>query len=513
MSNNFSLLSPQNTLFSSAPESKFSIEFNEALQLFGKYPDIEKSITGDQDAHARKKKALRLKDKMWERCQYEKRYAKPLFHDNDAETNIQEEDLLLSDGCPRMKPVMVYAFLWIRGLLGGSPKNQAVQTMLLESRTFELFLRNCGAIMPGASTVIDNINLISKKTMRVISKAQLAQITSEGLDDFEQCVMDSTSSKGNSERPTESNMIARISARIYRCGKELTHFGIIGMHERNFPKLIKEMDVIAKNIALDCGKKGSITRRKTNYNKLISKATSARKKFEAEMVKIDQRVASIELKPSQKIMLIDEVNDIKEDIKNLQKVMDCARRRVMKGEKVEASDKVMSLSDADVACIVKGQRDTVFGYKPQLARSEKGFVSVLVLPQGNAADSGQLDTIINTHISNTQVLPKTVSTDDGYANKAIRDKWLEDGIEVFSISGAKGKKITSEEDWTSDIYRNARNNRSAVESLMFCIKFGYNFGRNVRRGIEAVRQEMMEKVLAYNFARMVTIRQRQQQAA
>ncbi len=44
---------------------------------------------------------------------------------------------------------------------------------------------------------------------------------------------------------------------------------------------------------------------------------------------------------------------------------------------------------------------------------------------------------------------------------------------------------------------------------MFCMKFSFNFGRNMRRGIENVRNEMMEKVLAYNFARMVKVRRRQ----
>jgi len=178
-------------------------------------------------------------------------------------------------------------------------------------------------------------------------------------------------------------------------------------------------------LTLDAGKKGSVSRRKSYYNDLINKATSAKKKFELEMLKIDAQI----------------------------------------------------------------------------------------VPEGNASDSGQLDAMIEQQISNTTIQPKIISTDDGYANTAVRDKWIEKGVEVFSISGSKGKRLTPEEDWDSDMYREARNNRSAVESLMFCIKFSFNFGRNMRRGIENVRNEMLEKVLAYNFARMVKIRQRQLLAA
>jgi hypothetical protein len=512
MNSQFLPIISQNILFHSAPESKFKIELNEVLQLYLKNPSIEKSIISDQDTYGKSKKIGRLMDKAW----VEKKLGS-LFPDIDDHTKakkLQKESLVLAAGRPRMDPMLVYVYSWIRGLLGGSPKNQAVQTMLVESRTFEIFLMNCGVKMPGSSTVIDNLNIISKKTMEIISQAQLEQIKSEGLDNFEQCVMDSTSSKGNSERPTESNIIARLTARIFHRGKGLRNFGLIEMHERNFPQTIVGMDRIAKAIALDCGKKGSVARRKVSYNKLISKAARAKKKFEAEMLKIECQTTNIDIQPSRKSMLMKEVAGINEDISNLQKVMDSALRRVINGEEVKACDKVMSLSDIDVGCIVKGQRDAVFGYKPQLARSENGFISALIVPQGNAADSGQLDAVICQHISNTKVTPKIISADDGYSNKAIREKWMEvEGVEVFSISGSKGKKITPEEDWTSAIYCAARNNRSAVESLMFCVKFCYNFGRNVRRGIENVRQEMMEKVMAYNFARMIKIRQRLQHPA
>ena len=48
------------------------------------------------------------------------------------------------------------------------------------------------------------------------------------------------------------------------------------------------------------------------------------------------------------------------------------------------------MSDPDAGFIAKGQRVPVIGYKPQLARSGAGFITGLLLPKGNASDSGQL---------------------------------------------------------------------------------------------------------------------------
>ena len=85
------------------------------------------------------------------------------------------------------------------------------------------------------------------------------------------------------------------------------------------------------------------------------------------------------------------------------------------------------------------------------------------------------------------------------------------GVKDISISGAKGKKLTDPGDWDSKEYREARRNRSAVESLMFTIKDGFEFGELGRRGLEAVREELLEKVLAYNCCRIVLMRKRRQE--
>jgi hypothetical protein len=72
---------------------------------------------------------------------------------------------------------------------------------------------------------------------------------------------------------------------------------------------------------------------------------------------------------------------------------------------VPAAEKIISLSDSDASFIVKGGWNTVVGYRPQLARSRGGFVTALVFPRDNAADSPHLVPMVKEQITNTGVIP------------------------------------------------------------------------------------------------------------
>jgi len=148
----------------------------------------------------------------------------------------------------------------------------------------------------------------------------------------------------------------------------------------------------------------------------------------------------------------------------------------------------------------------VVGYKPQLGRSGAGFIVGLIVPQGNAADSGQLVPMFEQVLARTGVVPTEVNVDDGYASRAGREELKSRGVEVMSISGSKGKNITPAHEWEALDYIAARDGRSAVESLMFTLKHGFDFGRVARRGQHNVHAEMLEKALAYNFCRMLACR-------
>ena len=180
----------------------------------------------------------------------------------------------------------------------------------------------------------------------------------------------------------------------------------------------------------------------------------------------------------------------------------------MDQEKVPVAEKIVSLSDSDASFIVKGGWNSVVGYRPQLARSGSGFVTALVLPSGNAADSPHLVPMLKEQITNTGVIPAMASVDDGYSSQQGREELLGLGVKVVSIGGAKGKKIIEANQWKSQPYRQARAERSAIESLVFTLKESFEFGEMVRRTHENVLAEMLEKVLAYNISQIIRVRKK-----
>ena len=481
-------------------ETSFRDYINVCEELIEREPIILEMVNNDLDQKAKEEKKVRLDDKKWEN-----RHTKKFPWLEATPKEVVAEELELKRGRPRLSAYLVFIFIMVRGYLGGI-KSQNAKEFISESITLRLLLEGQGVKMPGFSTILDLINNVSDKTMQLIYDAQIRMILGEDLDDFKELTIDSTSVKGNTSWPTDSRILTRLVERIYKRSQAIEIFTIEARKNIEVEKIIKEMYSRCKSIDLNVGRKNAKAKRNRAYKKLLKHAKRAKYVLQKDLQRIEKATAEVDIKPSRRVQLIRVIELITEDLNNLEKVMDYCPRRVFKEEKIKSADKVISMSDKDASFIKKGDREPKIGYKPQLGRSKNGFVSTLIVPEGNAADSGELDEVIKEHRKRTQVLPKIISTDDGYANGKIRTKWLSEGVEIFSISGSKGKKMIIEEEWESEEYKESRNDRSAVESLMFTIKHNFEFGVVMRRGIEKVRAELLEKVIAYNFCRILEIR-------
>jgi hypothetical protein len=479
-----------------SPDSEFSNLLSDSLALSSQYPEILFSIAEDQDAWGLRKKQERLVDAEWDRAQSLKKFD-PLFESPPREEEV--ETIRLKRGRPRMPPEAVFLFLILRSYVGGF-KNKKNYGLMADSQTLRRYLGSLGInSFPGASTIIENMNAVSVASADLIHRCSLLAAKDLQLDSFSKLYFDSTAIEASSAWPTDSGTIMGLTQRL------MNGFSILGENgiKVNFPKGSTDDISTIRNchvsISLTQGKKGSKKHIKKMYRKILRLLKSLAESFQGGIARASEKIGDI--LPSLKLRLEGLLEHLEADLHNVVLCGENARRRVLQGQKVPAEEKVLSLSDEDAEMIGKGGRDTVFGFKPQIGRSDQGFIVAATVPQGNASDSGQMTDITNQAIAKTGVIPAVLSYDDGYTNSSAREQYKDQGVEVISFSGAKGKKVTLEE-WNLADYQQARNERSKVESTMFELKYKHNLRRFDRRGIAAVRQELLSAAYTHNLLLM-----------
>ena len=494
---------PRQLIFLTSLDSQLNDFLNEIHRIARLEPSLVERIDEDLDLHAKKKKLLRLADAQFLAGQT---HDLPKLQLQLRELKV--DHIELETGRPRTEAYIVYLFLMLRGFNGGC-KDQHARLLLQESITLRLWLDHLGLELPPASTLSDNLNAVSNQSRALIQQAQMSYILQQGLDDFQKCFIDSTAVEANTERPTDSTILVKLIARVCMTGSKLHRLDLPDLNQIGLLEQQEELRQLSQQIHFLSGKARGEAKRKKLYFHLLRRARRVRKRLLRDLESVRRHLEGrCDLAPSRRLMAQEALCLIADDLAAVELAANVCDRRIMEQEKVPMAEKIISLSDSDASFIVKGGWNTVVGYRPQLARSGRGFVTGLVLPRGNAADSLHLIAMVKEQITNTGVIPSLTSADDGYSSQQGREEVLGLGVKVVSISGAKGKKLIEAQQWKSQHYRQARAERSAIESLVFTLKEGFEFAQMMRRTHENVLAEMLEKVLAYNISQIIRVRKK-----
>lgn len=504
------------TLFPVEVDTNFSDILREGFALLKKDPEILKKIEHDLDCCAMSKKERRLADKVWRDRQTLplglelQEFADSLDDSEKDPESEKETKISLGIGRPRMKPETVFLFMLFRGYFNSVTDVRATDR-IIDSITILSFFQNYGwGNLPKRSTIHDNVQAVSYDTRNYIYRTQLADVKDQGIDDYKRLTLDSTAVMANSKWPVDSGVIWRALGRAFKNSQSLSKYGVPNFMPWHTALWLSKISQLNFKINVTSGK-GAKVKRRGFYRILYTEAEKTIAHLQREVQKHRAIMDMADLPPSLIERLAEIRKLIKNDIDDAEKVIGYSRRRILNGETIPNSEKIFSLSDGSAAFIVKGDRETVLGYRPQVGRSGNGFVTVLYVPEGNAADSPQLVSLVEEAICNTGVVARIVSVDDGYSSThGIGSVRMIPGVDAVSASGAKGKKIISVEDWESELYKEARRNRSSVGSLMYTLKYVYGFGNLRRRGIDAVRIELLEKAIVHNLSRLAVLKKRRQ---
>jgi len=489
------MLSPCPRDWLAPPASDFSYVVHGAIELADQFPHLLQMVADDLERHALAKKKIRAEDRVARHKNH------PLLPGAEVVGALPlPETVSLEQGRPCMNARTCFIFSVIRGYLGGL-KSKEARNFLAESLTLHRFLASENIPVPSLSTIGENINKLTRATLEAILDAQIQWVEEKNLDDFADITVDSTAIKANSCWPTDSKLLWKLSERLLRNFHKMSRFNLPILEDEELSDILVDMHRLDFEIACAAGKKSAEQIRAAKYFEVYELAEAASRIFAEALAPLMRRAGGIPLVPSRREKLTELLAAMGRDIESLDQVLENSARRVLGKEDISGFKRVTSIADPDAAFITKGQRETNLGYRPQVSRSASGFIVAVEVPKGNAADADQLRPICEATIQRTGVVPRSMSVDDGYSSVKNLSWLKEKGVVVTSFSGAKGKKITPSKDWESEPYREARRKRSAVESSIFQLKSGFDFGRVVRRGIEKVREELTSKVIAFNFYR------------
>jgi len=476
----------------------------EALKLVQFDPHILELISRDIDLDAKNKKSDRIEEKRW----YQQLTYQLPGLDFVRDDRPCAEDLELYDGRPRkMDSESTFLLMMVRAYLN-SVTSKSAADRIRDSVLVNTYFEHRGMEVPSSNTILDHINAVSHETREYIFEVQMRKIMSDGWDPMNIVAVDSFSVSANTDWPTDSRIMLGLLQRAYRRGRNLVKANLPGFEENRIVGWLKRLKGIDFKLACTCGKpksKGKIKKLYRRFLEIVDKTVVLLIRQFTEKLPEWNR---LKLSPSRRRILDRIIEGITKDIEGVIRVYRYASDRVFEGISLPAPEKILSLSDECASFIKKGDRNPVIGYKPQISRSGEGFITAYEIMEGNPKDSTRLEPMIDLHMSKTQSIPGTITVDDGYSSETVRIKLLRLGIKTVSINGSKGKKITSIEEWESVSYQSARNARSAVESMIFTLRYKFHLYRFCRRGIDRVSAELIEKIIAYNLWRTAYLKKR-----
>ena len=510
-----STLSPEfcQLIVSEGSTSALSDFIAENHRLYRQHPEIRAAIKSDQTAHGLEKKRGRaeLKDLAERRRDEIEAHIPGLESVPHSFADDAQEDGALLEGRRRMKPLLLFVLLMLRGRLG-SVTDQASQCILHDSRCVAQFLAENNLSLPARSTISENLNCLSAGTLQLVLQCQLADAHAEGMDDFTRAVVDSTPVGCDMEFTSDYVLVRRAVERLADCLDTLRRKGLstlkLGLDswESTWRDTVVRR---AKECSMASGKDAKSTRRQ-GCREIIQCACkfSCRLETTVDALKTRMKEERLEgLTPCKWNLfckLTRRASLAQVEIAHCCNQLNC---RMFLGVDIAAGDKYLGFADPDARIIVKGGRQPVLGYHPQLARSGHGLVVGFELDPETLNDARSLKPLAESIVLSTGKTPKVLATDDGYTSKENMDMAAAMGIGLLVNSGAKGRRLAGEELWNSEEHREARRWRSSVESLMSWLKNSYGMDRMRRTGVEAVRAEMLETILAYNCTLMVRMRQ------
>jgi transposase, IS5 family len=186
------------------------------------------------------------------------------------------------------------------------------------------------------------------------------------------------------------------------------------------------------------------------------------------------------------------------------RVIEQTDRRVIRGERVPSSDKIVSLFESHTDIIVKGFRDVQYGHKINLSSEDRGFITALSIEDGNPADKILFLPVLDYHQSVLGRLPRSVVADGGYASQANVTAGRAMGLKHVVFHKPVGVSLTAM-GVKSKTFNALRDFRAGVEGNISELKRAFGATKAKWKGHEGFKAFVWAAALSYNLVRLARL--------
>jgi transposase, IS5 family len=188
-----------------------------------------------------------------------------------------------------------------------------------------------------------------------------------------------------------------------------------------------------------------------------------------------------------------------------EKVICQTRRRVLKGEKVPALEKIVSIFEPHTDIIVKDRRDTIYGHKVCLTGGASNLILDCVVERGNPADVDLAIPMLDRQKQIYKRYPLKVCFDGGFASK--NNLKLAKGRLIKDVCFAKKRGLKEADMCRSEyVYHRLRRFRAGIESGISWLKRCMGFARCTWKGWEAFKSYVWSSIVAANLLTVARVK-------
>jgi len=365
-----------------------------------------------------------------------------------------------------------------------------------DSQAFRAFARLNANQFPAHSALQQNIASIGESTWEAIQRVLLGHARAEGIENGRTTRIDTTVVEANIHAPTDSSLLVdavRVLTRYLLQGKELDPRPAYRL--RDHRRVVKKRALTILNARKEQVRVrayGELLRYVGLVRGYSVEAALALRGWKGTNVLDGLRAQALADQIERMLGLVD-------------RVIDQTERRVLRGEKVRASEKIVSLFEEHTDIIVKDRRDTHYGHKICLTGGASNLVLDVRVEKGNPADSDLFQPMLERHVEIHGSAPRQVSADGGFASMENLQWAKAQGVQDCCFAKRRGLAISDmvRSTW---IYRKLKRFRAGIESSISALKRAFGMDRCNWSGWEHFQRYVWSIVVSHNLFTMARIR-------